>query len=110
MTINDKIRVDINPKRYQQRSSKISTLSSGKIKKYWYLIGEEILPPDLSETIEQAKFTYFPLGKALEKQKRSRRKKMNATEELGKQLVEFNVLVKYDYDYKTDYGSHLKQR
>ena len=35
---------------------------------------------------------------------------MNATEELGKQLVEFNVLVKYDYDYKTDYGSHLKQR
>ena len=35
---------------------------------------------------------------------------MNAIEEHGKQLVEFNVLVKYNYDCKTDYGSHLKQR
>ena len=41
---------------------------SGKIDKYEYLTGEEILPSDLSRIIEQAKFTYSPLGKAFEKQ------------------------------------------
>ena len=35
-------------------------LSYGKIDKYEYLTGKEIL-------MEQAKFSYFPLGKALEK-------------------------------------------
>ena len=33
-----------------------------------YLTCEEILPSDPSEMIKEAKFTYFPLGKALEKQ------------------------------------------
>ena len=41
---------------------------SGKIDKYEYLTGDEILPSDLSRIIEQAKFTYSPLGKAFEKQ------------------------------------------
>ena len=48
--------------------SKISALSSGKIHKYEYLIGEEILPSNQQKIIEQAKFTYSPLGKAFEKQ------------------------------------------
>ena len=30
-------------------------------------MGEEIQPPDKSIVIEQAKFTYSPLGKAFEK-------------------------------------------
>ena len=30
--------------------------------------GEEILPPNQEQKIEQAKFTYSPLGKAFEKQ------------------------------------------
>ena len=38
--------------------AKISALSSGKVDKYKYLTGEEIL------IIEQAKFTYSPLEKA----------------------------------------------
>ena len=67
MTINDEIRdekiqYDIN------REAKISALSSGKICKYEYLIGEDILPPNQRQLIEQAKFTYSPLGKAFEKQ------------------------------------------
>ena len=33
-----------------------------------YLTGEEILPSDQSRIIEQARFTYSPLGKAFEKQ------------------------------------------
>ena len=49
-------------------SARISALSSGKIDKYEYLICEEILPSNQSQIIEQAKFTYSPFGKALEKQ------------------------------------------
>ena len=33
-----------------------------------YLTGEEILPYNQQQMIEQAKFTYSPLGKAFEKQ------------------------------------------
>ena len=43
-------------------------LSSGKIHKYEYLTGEDILPSNQQQIIEQAKFTYSPLGKAYEKQ------------------------------------------
>ena len=45
----------------------IWVLSSGKIDKYEYLANEEIIPSDQSSIIEQAKFTYSPLGKAFEK-------------------------------------------
>ena len=60
-----------------REAAKISALSSGKIDKYEYLTGEEILPSDQSRTIQQAKFTYYPLGKAFEKQ-------MKAIEDQGK--------------------------
>ena len=33
-----------------------------------YLTGEDILPSNQQQIIEQAKFTYSPLGKAFEKQ------------------------------------------
>ena len=61
MTINDqikdeKIQYDIN-----RDDAKISALSSGKIHKYEYLTGEEILPSDQQQIMEQAKFTYSPL-------------------------------------------------
>ena len=46
----------------------ITVLSSGKIHKYDYLTGEEILLFNQQKIIEQAKFTYSPLGKAFEKQ------------------------------------------
>ena len=36
--------------------------------KYEYLTGEDILPSNQQQIIEQAKFTYSPLGKAFEKQ------------------------------------------
>ena len=40
----------------------------GKIDNYEYLTGNEILSSNQQQTIEQAKFTYSPLGKAFEKQ------------------------------------------
>ena len=51
-----------------ERLQKISALSSVKIDKYEYVTGEEILPSNQQQIIEQAKFTYSPLGKAFEKQ------------------------------------------
>ena len=65
---------------------KISTLSSGKIRKYKYLTGEDILPSNQQQIIEQAKFTYSPLGKAFERQIKTiedhREKEINALENL----------------------------
>ena len=68
MTIEDhikdeKLQYDIN-----RETAKISALSSGKLDKYEYLTGEEILPSNQQQIIQQAKFNYSPLGKAIEKQ------------------------------------------
>ena len=46
-------------------------MSSGKIRKYEYLTGEDILPSNQQQIIEQARFTYSPFGKAFEKQIRT---------------------------------------
>ena len=51
-----------------REAAKISVLSSGKIHRYEYLTGENILPSNQQQIIEQAKFTYSPLGKAFKKQ------------------------------------------
>ena len=67
MTI-DKIRHEQLQYDINREAAKISALSSGKIDKYEYLTGEEILPSDLKSVIEQAKFIYSSLGKAFEKQ------------------------------------------
>ena len=68
MTINDQIRDEKLQYDINREAAKISALSSGKIDKYEYLTGEEILPSNQQQIIEQAKFTYSPLGKAFEKQ------------------------------------------
>ena len=68
MTIDDKIRDEKLQYNINREAAKISALSSGKSDKYEYLSGEEILPSDQRRVIEQAKFAYFPLGKAFEKQ------------------------------------------
>ena len=54
-----------------------------KMVKYEHLTGKEILPHDQRRVIEQAKFTYSPLGKAFENQVknwRSRRKTNKGTQ------------------------------
>ena len=68
MTINDQIRDEKLQYDINREAAKISALSSGKIHKYEYLTGEDILPSNQQQIIEQAKFTYCPLGKAFEKQ------------------------------------------
>ena len=68
MTINDQIRDEKIKYNINREATKISALPSGKIHKYEYLIGEDILPSNQQQVIEQRKFTYSPLGKAFEKQ------------------------------------------
>ena len=67
-TINDQIRDEKLQYDINRKAAEISALSSGKIDKYEYLTGKEILPSNQQQIIEQAKFTYSPLGKAFEKQ------------------------------------------
>ena len=68
MTIEDQIRDEKLQYNINRQAAKISALSSTKIDKYEYLTGEEILPSAQQQIIEEAKFTYPPLGKAFEKQ------------------------------------------
>ena len=68
MTIDDQIRDEKIQYNINREAAKISALASGKIDKYEYLTGEEILPSNQQQIIELAKFTYSPLGKAFQKQ------------------------------------------
>ena len=69
MTIEDQIKDEKLQYDINREAAKISALSSGKIDKYEYLTGEEILPSNQQQIIQQAKFNYSPLGKAIEKQR-----------------------------------------
>ena len=80
-TIDDKIKDEKLQYNINREAAKISALSSGKVDKYEYLTGEEILPSDQSAIIEQTKFTYSPLSKAFEKQ-------IKTIEEQGEKQVE----------------------
>ena len=68
MAINDQIRDEKLQCDINREAAKISALLSGKIHKYEYLTGEDILPSNQQQIIEQARFTYSPLGKDFEKQ------------------------------------------
>ena len=90
---NEKLQYDIN-----REAAKISALSSGKFDKCEYLTGEEILPSNKQQIIEQAKFTYSPLGKAFEKQTKTiedqGEKQIKAIQDNKQQQLT------NDYDYK----------
>ena len=81
MRINDQIRDEKLQYDINREAAKISALSSGEIRKYEYLTGEDILPSNQQQIIEQAKFTYSPLGKAFEKQ-------IKTIEDQGKKQVD----------------------
>ena len=62
MTIDDQIRDEKLQYDINREAAKIWAWSSGKVDKYEYLIGEEILSSDQSRLMEQANFIYSPLG------------------------------------------------
>ena len=71
MTIEDQIKDEKLQYDINREATKISALSSGKLDKYEYLTGEEILPSNQQQLIQQAKFNYSPLGKAIDKQRKT---------------------------------------
>ena len=81
MTIDDQIRDEKLQYDINRKAAKISAKSSGKLHKYEYLTDEEILPSNQQQIIDQAKFTYSPLGKAFEKQ-------IKTIEDQGKKQVD----------------------
>ena len=106
MTIDDQIRDEKLQYHINRGAAKLSTLSSGKIDKYEFLTGEEILPPDQRRVIEQANFIYYPLGNAFEKQTKmieeQDKKQIKAIEDNGRQLDKSNELIKKDFNINRD--------
>ena len=106
MTIDDKIKDEKLQYDIKREAAKMSAISSGKIGKYDYLTGEEIMQFDQSRITEQAKFTYCPLGKAFERQVKTiedqREKQTKALEKHGKKLVE--------YSKEKEPSTHSKQK
>ena len=101
MTINDQIKYEKLQYDINREAGKISGLSSGKLHKYEYLTGEDILP-STQQQIKQTKFKYSPLGKAFDKQIKTiedqRKKQVDALNTLksdNKITIE-----KYKYDPK----------
>ena len=81
MLTNDQIRDEKLRYTINSEAVKTSALLAGKTHKYDYLTGEDILPSNQQQIIEQPKFTYSPLGKALQKQ-------IETTEDQGQKQVE----------------------
>ena len=110
MTINDQIRDEKLQYDIDREAAKITALSSGKIHKYGYLTGEDMLPSNQQQTIEQARFTYSILGKAFEKQIKTIQdqgeKQIKAIQDQG----QVTTIKKYAYDAEdTPFLSKRKQ-
>ena len=95
MTIDEKIRDEKLQYDINREAVKISALSSNKIHKYEYLTGEDILPSSNQQIIEQARFTYSPLGKAFDKQ-------IKTIEDQGKKQVDALNTLKSDNNKKLE--------
>ena len=110
MTIEDEIKDEKLQYDINREAAKISALSSGKLDKYEYLTGEEILPSNQQQIIQQAKFNYSPLGKALEKQVKTTKdqgeKQLKTIKDQGEKQVKaiqdnkHLVKINKDDDYK----------
>ena len=86
-------------KYHHYHHGKLINMNMSQVKKIW--------PPDQSKIIEQAKFTYSPLRKTLEKQTKAienqEEKQLKAIGEDGKQVVNRNAIIKiFYYDTKKD--------
>ena len=114
MTIDDKIRDEKLQYDINREAAKISGLSSGKIDKYQYLKGEEILPSIERQIKEQAQSTYSSLGEAFEKQTKAiedqRKRQIKAIQDHEKQFILSNDLIKNDLNIDKDGIPLEKQR
>ena len=100
MTIDDQIRDENLQYDINREAAKISALLWNKIGKYEYLTGEETLPSNQKQIIEQAKFTYSPSGKAFEKQIKTIEGQRENQVEVSENLKDRNKQLANDYDDK----------
>ena len=100
MTINDQIRDEKLQYDINREAAKISALSSGKNHKYQHLTGEDILPTNQQQIIQQARFTYSPLGKAFEKQIKTIEDQGEKQIKAIQDQVQVKTIKKYDYNAK----------
>ena len=104
MTIEDQIRDEKLQYDINREAAKISALSSGKVDKYKHRTGEEILPSNQQQIVEQAIFTYSPLGKAFENQTETiedqGEKQTNLIEDQGEKQIK--TIEKYIYKADDD--------
>ena len=89
MKINDQIKDEKLQYDINWEAAKVSALSSGKLHKYEYHTGEDILPSTQQQIIEQTKFTYSNLGKVFDK-------KIKTIEDQGKKQVDVSNTLKSD--------------
>ena len=94
MTMNDQIKDEKLQYDINREAAKISALSSEKLHKYGYLAVENLLPSNQQQVIEQARFTYSPLGKAFEQQ-------IKRIEDQGKKQVGALEKLKLEVQKKT---------
>ena len=97
MTINYQIKDEKLQYDIDREAAKISALSSGKIDKYEYFTGEEILSSNQKQITEQPKFTYSPLGKTFEKQTKTiedqGRKQIEAIQNQVQVIIIKNIVI-----------------
>ena len=98
MTVEDQIRDEKLQYDINREAEKISALSSGKINKYEYLTGEEILGSNQQQIIEQAKFTYSPLGKAFEKRTKTIKDQREKQTKAIQDKIPIKLIEKFTYD------------
>ena len=96
---DEKLQYEIN-----QEAAKISAWSYGKIDKYKYLTGKEILPSEQSRIKEELKFTYSSLGKAFEKHtKIIEEQEKKQIDVIANQSEKLEALTNKDDDHKVHY-------
>ena len=114
MTIDDQIKDEKIQYDITREAAKISTLPSGKIDKHEYLTGEETLPSNQNQIIEQAEFTCSPLEKVFEKQTKTiedqEKNQTSTIKDHGKQTIESNEVAKNDFNIDKSGVSHEKQK
>ena len=96
---DEKLQYEIN-----REAAKISAWSYGKIDKYKYLTGKEILPSEQSRIKEEVKFTYSSLGKAFEKHtKMIEEQGKKQIDVIANQSKKLEALTNKDDDHKVHY-------
>ena len=100
MTFDDQIEDEKLQYVISRDTAKISALSLGKIDKYEYLTGEEILPSNRKQVKEPTKCTYSPLGKVFCKRSKNKWRSHRKTKQAISNQGQIKIIKRYAYTDK----------